>query len=67
MNLPITYIKSEAGSGVLAVRASAADVLAASPSAQIVPNSRQLDTMRRRGWLGGEWTVSFRNELTPCA
>lgn len=63
MNLPITYIKSGTGSGVLVVRANAADVLAASPSAQIVHNSRELDTMRRRGWLGGELTVNWRGEL----
>lgn len=64
MKLPITYIKSSTGSGVIPVRASVADVLAAAPSSQIVPNSRELDTMRRRGWLGREWTVNFRNELT---
>lgn len=63
MGLPITYIKNPSGGAAIAVRATAADVLAASPSAQLVPNSRELDAARRRGWLGREWTVNWRGEL----
>ena len=63
MNLPITYIKNPSGGAAIAVRATAADVRAASPSAEIVPNSRELDAARRRGWLGREWTVNWRGDL----